>query len=587
MGVKEPVMNDQVDAITFQVIKNSLISAAEEMKIVLAKTAYSPLLKLAGDYSCGIFDVYGNMVAQGPDIPIHLGSMPPTVRAILSTAGEVAPGDVFVHNDPYFGGSHLPDVNVVAPIYLNEKVLLGFTCVRAHWPDIGSASPGSYGATTEIYGEGLRLPGVRLYSAGVLSQDIDSIIFANVRTPEERRGDLRAQIAANRRGSLRVQELAQKYGVDLLLGMMQGVQDYSERMIRAQLERLEDGEFSFEDFCDGDGILALGQTEDEPIYVKLRVIKSGDQLTVDFNGSDSQVEGPMNAPLAVTASGVYTAVKMIIDPNDLIPPNSGAWRAVDVVAPEGSVVNVLPPAPVVFANHEMTHRISDMIFGAVAPGYPDRVLACSQGTSAIFTLGGLHPVTRQRYVSYETVGGGMGARPNQDGINAVKTGISNTMNTPIEQLEMRFPILVDRYEIIPDSGGAGKHRGGCGLRRMWRVLGHTATATVCCERTKSPPFGLFGGRAGSPTGVYLVDSEGLKTPLNSKGPAFPVPADHSVLYNVAGSGGYGDPTQRDVGKLRDDVINGYVSEAQAAQEYGVEDTSDLRCPHCLEMRRKR
>ena len=380
-------MNDEFDAITFQVVKNSLISAAEEMKIVLAKTAYSPLLKLAGDYSCGIFDVYGNMVAQGPDIPIHLGSMPPTVRAILSTAGNVAPGDVFVHNDPYFGGSHLPDVNVVAPIYLNEEVLLGYTCVRAHWPDIGSASPGSYGATSEIYGEGLRLPGVRLYSAGVLNQDIDSIIFANVRTPEERRGDLRAQIAANRRGSLRIQELAQKYGVDLLLGMMQGVQDYSERMIRAQLERLEDGEFSFEDFCDGDGILALGQTEDEPIHVKLRVIKSGDRLTVDFNGSDSQVEGPMNAPLAVTASGVYTAVKMIIDPNDLIPPNSGAWRAVEVMAPEGSVVNVLPPAPVVFANHEMTHRISDMIFGAVAPGYPDRVLACSQGTSAIFTLG--------------------------------------------------------------------------------------------------------------------------------------------------------------------------------------------------------
>ena len=580
-------MSDEVDPITFQVVKNSLISAAEEMKIVLAKTAYSPLLKLAGDYSCGIFDVYGNMVAQGPDIPIHLGSMPHTVRAILSVSGEVAPGDVFVHNDPYFGGSHLPDVNVVAPIFLDEKVLLGYTCVRAHWPDIGSASPGSYGATSEIYGEGLRLPGVRLYSAGVLSQDIDSIIFANVRTPEERRGDLRAQIAANRRGSLRVQELARKYGVDLVEGMMQGVQDYSERMIRSQLERLDDGEFSFEDFCDGDGILGLGQTEDEPIHVKLRVIKSDDRITVDFTGSDPQVEGPMNAPLAVTASGVYTAIKMIIDPNDLIPPNSGAWRAVDVMAPEGSVVNVLPPAPVVYANHEMTHRISDMIFGAVAPGYPDRVLACSQGTSAILTLGGEDPVTRRRYVSYETLAGGMGARPNQDGINAVKSGISNTMNTPIEQLEMRFPVLVERYEIIPDSGGAGEHRGGCGLRRAWRVLGHTATATVCCERTKSPPFGLFGGRSGSPTSVHLVDPDGGKTPLNSKGPAFLVPSDHSVLYNVAGSGGYGDPAKRDVGKLRDDIINGYVSEEQAVQQYGVEETSELRCPHCIEMHRNK
>ena len=575
-------MNEDLDAITFQVIKNSLISAAEEMKIVLAKTAYSPLLKLAGDYSCGIFDVYGYMVAQGPDIPIHLGSMPHTVRAILSTSGDVAPGDVFIHNDPYFGGSHLPDVNVVAPIFLDEKVLLGYTCVRAHWPDIGSASPGSYGATSEIYGEGLRLPGVRLYSAGVLNTDIDGIIFANVRTPEERRGDLRAQVAANHRGSLRVQELAEKYGVDVVMGMMGGVQDYSDRMIRAQLERLGDGEFTFEDYCDGDGILAVGQAEDEPIHVKLRVIKSGDRMTVDFEGSDSQVEGPMNAPLAVTASGVYTAVKMIIDPNDLIPPNSGAWRAIDVLAPEGSVVNVLPPAPVVYANHEMTHRITDMIFGAVAPGYPDRVLACSQGTSAILTLGGKDPVTQRRYVSYETMGGGMGARPQQDGINAVKAGISNTMNTPIEQLEMRFPVLVDRYEIIPDSGGAGEYRGGCGVRREWRVLGHTATAAVCCERTKSPPFGLFGGRAGAPTSVHLVDPDGRKRSLNSKGPAFPVPADHSVLYDVAGSGGYGDPDKRDGDKLRDDVINGYVSEAQAARDYGSPDTSELRCPYCME-----
>ena len=573
-------MSEDIDAITFQVVKNSLLSAAEEMKIVLAKTAYSPLLKLAGDYSCGIFDTSGNMVAQGPDIPIHLGSMPPTVKAVLSTVGSVAPGDVYIHNDPYFGGSHLPDVNVVSPIFLDDEVLLGYTCVRAHWPDVGSASPGSYGATSEIYGEGLRLPGVRLYTAGVLNRDVDGIIFANVRTPEERRGDLRAQVAANHRGSVRVQELARKYGVDVVRAMMQGVQDYSERMIRAQLERLDDGEFYFEDFCDGDGLIGIGESEDEPIHVKLRVIKTGDRMTVDFNGTDPQVEGPMNAPLAVTASGVYTAVKMIIDPQDLIPPNSGAWRPVDVLAPEASVVNVVEPAPVVYANHEMTHRICDMVFGAVAPGYPDRVLACSQGTSAILTLGGLDPNTRRRYVSYETVAGGMGARPNQDGINAVKVGISNTMNTPVEQLEMRFPFLVDRYEITSDSGGAGKYRGGNGVRRVWRIAGHTAVATVCCERTKSPPFGLFGGLPGAPTRVHLVDPDGRERSLNSKGPAFQVPDGTHVWYDVAGSGGNGDPAERDIESLRSDVINGYVSEASARRDYGVEDTSELRCPHC-------
>ncbi|MEE9199672.1 MAG: hydantoinase B/oxoprolinase family protein, partial [Dehalococcoidia bacterium] len=206
------VRDKDVDPITFQVVKNSLLAAAEEMKVVLAKTAYSPLLKLAGDYSCGIFDASGNMVAQGPDIPIHLGSMPLTVKAILASYDSFVPGDVFIHNDPYFGGSHLPDVNVVTPIFLDDESLLGFTCTRAHWPDIGSASPGSYGATSEIYGEGLRLPAVRLYSAGELNKDIDSIIWANVRTPEERKGDLRAQVAANRRGALRVQELAKKYG---------------------------------------------------------------------------------------------------------------------------------------------------------------------------------------------------------------------------------------------------------------------------------------------------------------------------------------------------------------------------------------
>ena len=493
-------MHEDIDPITFQVIKNSLLSAAEEMKVVLAKTAYSPILKLAGDYSCGIFDASGNMVAQGPDIPIHLGSMPLSVKAILARADDISPGDVFIHNDPYFGGSHLPDVNVITPIYLNDDLLLGFTCVRAHWPDVGSASPGSYGATTEIYGEGLRLPGVRLFTQGTLNRDIDDLIFSNVRTPEERRGDLRAQVAANHRGSLRVQGLAEKYGVDLIREMMQGIQDYSERMIRNQLDRFEDGEFYYEDFCDGDGILGIGQTEDENINIRLRVNKVDDHLTVDFTGSDGQVDGPMNAPLAVTASGVYTAVKMIADPNDLIPPNSGTWRAIGVNAPEGSVVNVLPPAPVVFANHEMTHRICDMVFGAVAPGYPNNVLAGSQGTSAILTVGGLHPRTKKRYVSYETVAGGMGARPNQDGISSVKVGISNTMNSPVEQIEMRFPIMIDRYELINDSGGAGKYRGGLGARRVTRVMGHTAMVTTCCERMISPPFGCRGAnRARSAT----------------------------------------------------------------------------------------
>ncbi len=287
----------------------------------------------------------------------------------------------------------------------------------------------------------------------------------------------------------------------------------------------------------------------------------------------------MNATLAVTASAVYTAVKMIIDPNDLIPPNSGTWRAIHVTAPEGCVANILPPAPVVYY-HEMAGMICSMVFGALAPGYPDRVLACSQGTSAILTLGGQDPVTRQPYVSYEGVAGGMGARPNQDGINAIKADTAHGMNTPIELLEMRFPVLMDRYEIIPDTGGAGKYRGGCGVRRVWRILGHTATATVCCERTKSPPFGLFGGLPGAPMKVCLVDPDGREKTLNSKGPAFPVPDGMRIWFETPGSGGYGDPSQRDRDRLGSDVVNGYVSEPAAARDYGVADATALRCPYC-------
>src|SRR5947209_5305536 len=273
------------------------------MKIVLAKTAYSPLLKVAGDYSCGIFDAAGNMVAQGPDLPIHLGSMPDAVKAIVRAFPGVCPGDVFSHNDPYNGGSHLPDVNVVAPAF-HEGRLLGFGCVRAHWPDIGSATPGSYGAVTEIYGEGLRLPPIRLYRDGKPDPAIEAIIFANVRTPAERLGDLRAQVAANWRGAQRLTELAAKYGTETLVQIMQEVLDYSETMMRAALRALPDGEGSFEDIFDGDGVIGTGEMEDETFKVCLKVTKRGDTIVADFTGSDPAVAGPMNAPLTVTASGV-------------------------------------------------------------------------------------------------------------------------------------------------------------------------------------------------------------------------------------------------------------------------------------------
>ena len=486
------------DPATFEIVKNSFTKIAEEMRVVLAKTAYSPILKSAGDYSCGVFDAKGSMVAQGPDLPIHLGSMPDAVRAVVAAFGaDVHDGDVFIHNDPYFGGSHLPDVNVVRPAFYDGR-LLGYACLRAHWPDVGSATPGSYGAVTEIYGEGLRLPPLRLVIKGAVNTDLEKVILANVRTPDERKGDLGAQLAATLRATERLQALAERYGAERLIAYMAEVMDYSETLMRATLADLPDGEGTFEDFCDGDGIPDTKDGADAPFWIRLAIRKTGDRIVIDFAGSDPQVKGPMNAPLSVTASGVFCGLKMAVDPNSLIPPNSGCWRTIEVKAPKGSVVNAAFPAPVVYANHEISHRVADMVMGALASIWPDRVMACSQGTSAILTLGGVDPRSGRRYVSYETVKGGFGARPTKDGINVVASGISNTMNTPVEVLEMAFPVRIERYEINPDSGGAGRYRGGCGARRTWRLLaGADATGSLCMERMTSPPFGLLGGKAGT------------------------------------------------------------------------------------------
>jgi N-methylhydantoinase B len=566
----------KADPATFEIVKNSLYKIAEEMRVVLAKTAYSPLLKSAGDYSCGVFDAGGAMVAQGPDLPIHLGSMPDAVRAVVATfASDVHEGDVFLHNDPYFGGSHLPDVNVVRPAFYEGR-LLGYTCLRAHWPDVGSATPGSYGAVTEIFGEGLRLPPLRLISRGVLNVDVEKLILANVRTPDERKGDLGAQLAATLRATERLQALARRYGAAEIIGYMAQVMDYSDRLMRAALMDLPDGEGTFEDFCDGDGIADDDLGRDAPFRIRLSVTKTGDRLIVDFSGTDAQVKGPMNAPLSVTASGIYCGLKTAVDPNSLIPPNSGCWRSIEIRARKGSVVNAEFPAPVVYANHEMSHRVADMVMGALASFLPRQVMACSQGTSAILTLGGVDPRSGRHYVSYETVKGGYGARPNKDGINCIASGISNTMNTPVEVMETAFPVRIERYEINPDSGGAGRYRGGCGARRVWRLLeGADATGALCMERMTSPPFGLLGGQAGAAAVVKLTTPDGVTRDLPSKG-AFGAPAGSVIDMITPGSGGFGPIAERDPGAIGRDLLDDYVSVEQARRDYHVADPEALR-----------
>jgi N-methylhydantoinase B len=565
----------KADPATFEIIKNSFYKIAEEMRVVLAKTAYSPLLKSAGDYSCGLFDARGEMVAQGPDLPIHLGSMPDAVRAVVAAfASDVHEGDVFIHNDPYFGGSHLPDVNVVRPAF-SDGQLLGYACLRAHWPDIGSATPGSYGAVTEIYGEGLRMPPLRLISRGTLNIDLEKLILANVRTPDERKGDLGAQLAATLRAVERLKKLAQRYGSAELIGYMKQVMDYSERLMRATLLDLPDGEGYFEDYCDGDGI-ADAPGEDARFRICLSIRKAADQLIVDFDGTDPQVKGPMNAPLSVTASGIFCGLKTAVDPSNLIPANSGCWRSIEIRAGKGLVVNAAFPAPVVYANHEISHRVADMVMGALVSFLPRQVMACSQGTSAILTLGGTDPRSGRHYVSYETVKGGYGARPNKDGINCIASGISNTMNTPVEIMEMTFPVRIERYEVNPDSGGAGRYRGGCGARRVWRLLaGADATGALCMERMTSPPFGLLGGAPGARAAVKLTTADGVTRDLPSKG-AFAAPAGSVIDMITPGSGGFGPVIDRDTAAIGRDLLDGYVSPVAAEGDYGIADVEMLR-----------
>ncbi len=338
--------------------------------------------------------------------------------------------------------------------------------------------------------------------------------------------------------------------------------------MRQALRALPDGEATFSDVFDGDGVIAPGEAEDETFTVRMRIKKSGDSIIVDFAGSDPQVAGPMNAPLTVTASGVFCALKMIADPKSLIPPNSGCWRPVTVTAPPGSVVNAQHPAPVVYANHEMSHRIADMVMGAMFSISPKTVMAASQGTSAVVTFGGSDYRSGERYVSYESVKGGFGARPVKDGINAVASTVSNMMNTPIEIIEMSFPLRVEEYSLIPDSGGAGKWRGGLGVRRVWRVLERDAHAAVCCERAVTPPFGLAGGLPGGQAQIELIPLHGNPRRLNSKG-GFIVPAGARVVVDAPGSGGYGPPAERDPARLSEDLADGYVTPTAARRDYGA------------------
>jgi N-methylhydantoinase B len=525
-----------IDPITLEVLRHALAAVAEEMNANLIRTAYSPNIKERRDCSCAIFDRHGKMAAQAESIPVHLGAMPFSVAEAIHRISTFRHGDVIILNDPYCGGAHLPDITFIAPVFV-ERELFAFVASRAHHADIGGKEPGSVaGDTTEIYQEGLRIPPIRLWREGHLDQDLVDLILLNVRTPQERMGDLRAQHAACETGIERMQALATRFGASLLSSGMEAIMAYSERRMRAQIAQLPEGTATYEDFLDGDGIT------DDPIRIAARVTIRGKTVQVDFTGTAPVVAGPVNAVYAVTASATYFTIRALTDPE--IPPNAGCYRPIEIVAPSKSVVNAEPPAPVVGGNLETSQRIVDVILGAFAQLCPQRVIAACQGTMNNVTIGGVNPRTGEPYTLYETIAGGFGARPNMDGVDGVHSHMTNTLNTPVEALETAYPLRVERYELIPGSGGKGRFRGGLGIRRDITAIDHTARVSLLTDRRRTQPYGLNGGEPGK-AGENVLIRNGKETPLLGKG-AVTLHAGETVSLRTPGGGGYGHVAERDV-----------------------------------------
>ncbi|MFB6135954.1 MAG: hydantoinase B/oxoprolinase family protein [Halobacteriaceae archaeon] len=549
-----------VDPVTLEVVRNAAEAVAEEMNANLVRTGYSPNIKERRDCSCALFDADAELVSQAENMPVHLGAMPFSVAAAVDRfpPGDLDPGDAVLVNDPFRGGAHLPDFTLVSPVYDGED-LVAYAANRAHHADVGGSRAGSVAAdTTEIYQEGLRVPPVKLYESGEVNDAVLDLVLANVRTPEERRGDLRAQQAANETARERVHELVDRYGAARLGAVLEEVKAYSERRMRAAIGDLPDGTHRFEDVLDDDG---RGHV-DLPVVATVTV--EGESVTVDFAGTADQTEGPVNAVRAVTASATYYAVRCVTDPD--VPPNHGCYRPVSVETPAGSLVDPDPPAAVVGGNLETSQRVTDAVLGAFAGFDPERVVAACQGTMNNVTFGGTDPRDGSPYAFYETQAGGFGGRAGLDGMDAVHVHMSNTLNTPAEVLETAYPLRVRRYELRPDSGGPGEFRGGLGLRRDVEVRDHRATFSLLADRHRHAPYGLAGGEAGA-RGEAWLDGERLPAKTTRE-----LDPGDVVSLRTPGGGGYGAPADRVPAAVERDLRLGTVTLEHARERYGYAET---------------
>ncbi len=496
-------MSEQIHPVQLEIYRNLFTSVAEEMGTVLKRTAYSPNIKERRDYSCAVFDGDGDLVAMGDHMPVHLGAMPLSVKAARD-AFVLRPGDLVILNDPFSGGTHLPDITMILPVFGassgNGKPLF-LVAARAHHSDVGGMSPGSMPLSRDVFQEGVRIPPLKLYEGGRMNRSLLQLILCNVRTPLEREGDLAAQVAALRAGERRLTQMAAKNGEEQLRSAMESLQEYAEKIVGQLIQRIPEGRYEAEDFLDDDGAESRGSSGGEGIKIKVAIEVADGRMRIDFDGTDPQVEGCLNAVEAITLSAVNYVLRCLA-PRDA-PSSSGLMRAVEVVAPAGTLVNASYPAATAAGNVETSQRIVDVLLKALAEALPDRIPAASSGTMNNITLGGVDPLSGRPFSYYETIGGGMGGSPQGAGDNGVHTHMTNSLNTPVEALERYFPFRVREYRLRQGSGGRGKNNGGEGVVRCLEMLGD-CEATILSERRGSSPYGLQGGRPGKKGANHLV-----------------------------------------------------------------------------------
>ena len=559
-----------MDPVTVEVVASGLAAGAREMGITMRQTSSSTIFNEGNDYSCGIFNAGTELVSHGEFLPIHLGSLPYSVSYAIDEVGvdRFRPGDSIILNDPFRGGSHLPDVTLVTPIFY-EGDLIGWGANRAHHLDVGGTVPGSfYAQARENYQEGLRIPPVKIIKEGRIDEEIMNMILANVRLPKNMRSDLLSQVSANLTARRRVVDLVERYGLDTVERCMAIEMDNSERRIRSVIAGWPDGRYRAEDSMDNDGIT------DVPRTVRVTVEVRGDGVVVDFTGTDPQVEGPLNSVLGYTASGVYMTIQAATDPT--IPPNSGCYRPVEIIAPEGTIVNPRFPAACTGGN-EIVSVIHNAVYRALAEiprdiPKPVRLMAADQGSSNNLFLSGFGE-DGERFVLYEYPEGGWGGAEGRDGQSAIYSIVGNTWNLPVEAIEMKYPLRIDRYELRRDSGGPGKWRGGLSVRRDYRLLAPSGELSVLGNRVRVPPYGLFGGHNGAPARYRLdpgtPDERPAAPEFGAKKSMVPLAHQQVVAQETAGGGGYGDPLERDPAAVVRDVEYGYVSGRSAFEDYGV------------------